>query len=169
MRGRLIGVDITERKQKLTLELDGDFRLQYDELKDGDVTIAIKKFHKKRSLGANGLLWVYIDQIASKTGIDKVTVYREHIRGMGGVSEMVCVADQAVQKLCDSWHKMGLGWITDSFPNSQEGFTNVVLYYGSSTFDTATMNRLLQNVQQDAKELGIDIISPEDASLLEEY
>lgn len=166
MKGKLVSLDLSERKQRLLLELDGDFRQQFDELKDDEVTIEIKKCRKKRSLGANGLLWVYIDKIAEKTHIDKNTVYREHIRGMGGVSEMVCVKSEAVPKLCEYWSQLGLGWITDTIPNRQEGYTNVILYHGSSTFDTATMSRLLENVMQDAEELGIEVISPSEMALL---
>ena len=42
------------RRGKLLLLLDGDFRSQYDKLKDCDVEITIEKYSELRSLNANG-------------------------------------------------------------------------------------------------------------------
>ena len=41
------------RKQRLTLELEGDFRGQYDKLRDKDLDVTIKKWNDHRTLTAN--------------------------------------------------------------------------------------------------------------------
>ena len=48
------------------------------------------------------------------------------------------------------------------------GCVNVVLYYGSSTYDTAQMSRLIDNIIQDCKAQGIDTRTPEEVARMKE-
>jgi hypothetical protein len=134
----------------------------FDELKEADIAVEIKKFRKKRSLDANAYCWVIIDKIASSMSLDKVTVYRNAIRNIGGVSETVCVVDNAARKLIDGWTRNGIGWQAETLPSKLSGCVNVILYYGSSTYDTAQMCRLIDSLVQDAKGLGIETMSSEE-------
>ena len=171
MRARITDFSMTfAGKQRLTFELDGDFREQYDTLKDGDVELTVKRFRQKRSLDANAYCWLIIDKIAQRMRMTKVDVYRDHIRLIGGVSETVCVQDRAVDKLCEAWRKNGIGWQTETFPSKIPGCTNVTLYYGSSTYDTAQMSALIDSLMQTCKTLGIETMPEEELkSLMEAY
>lgn len=140
--------------QNITVTVSSDFRAAFDELKDADVEIEIKKHHKRRSRTANAYAWVLIDQIAKKMDIDKEEVYREAIRSIGGVSSIVCVHNKALEMLEGSWQMRGLGWFTERL-DSNEGFTNIVLYYGSSSYDSKQMSSLVNHLVQDAEALGI--------------
>lgn len=138
-----------------------------DEMKDGKVYVAeVKEYRQRRSLDANAFAWVVIDKIASKINIGKEEIYRRAIKDIGGSNTIVCVKDEAVEALCDGWSRQGLGWQTDTFPSKIDGCTNVVLYYGSSTYDTATMSRLIDYLVQDAKSLGIEVTSEAEIALL---
>ena len=113
MRERLIDLSFAMNgKQRLTVELDGDFRKQFDRFKDIDVRIEIKKYRKKRSKDANAYAWVLIDRIAAALSLSKEEVYRNAIKSIGGVSEAVCVLDSALDRLTEGWEKQGLGWQT---------------------------------------------------------
>lgn len=155
-----------EGEQIITLTTKGDFRQQFDELKDSPIEFTIKKFRNKRSLDANAYAWVLMDRIASKLRISKADVYREAIRDIGGVSETVCVRDGAVEKLRAGWAKQGLGWQTDTMPSKIEGCTNVVLYFGSSTYDSKQMSDLIDRLISEAKELGIETLTPQELDRL---
>lgn len=156
------------RKQRLTLEIDGDFRAEYDQLKESDVAVTIKKHREKRSLDANAYCWVLIDKLSQATGLPKAEVYRQAIKNIGGVSETVCVQDRALNKLCEGWEHNGIGWQAETFPSKIDGCTNVTLYYGSSTYDTAQMSRLIDHITQDCKSVGIETMTPEELSRLVE-
>lgn len=157
MKARIVDFSQTfAGAQRLTFELDGDFRPQFDELKDTIVDVTVKKFRQKRSLDANAYAWVIIDKIAQRMRMTKVDVYRDHIRHIAGVSETVCVQDRAVDKLTDAWSKNGIGWQTETFPSKIPGCTNVTLYYGSSTYDTAQMSALIDALVQTCKTLDIE-------------
>ncbi len=157
IRGKLIDLSLgLNKRQRITVELLGDFREKYDRLKDGEVSIEIKRYRKRRSLDANAYAWVLVDKIAEVISADKTSVYKTAIRSIGGVSETVCVQEQAAAKLRSAWESKGTGWQTETIPSKIEGCVNVILYYGSSTYDTKQMSSLIDSLVAEAKELGIE-------------
>lgn len=64
------------------------------------------------------------------------------------------------------WEMRGMGWQTETMPSKVPGCTNVVLYYGSSMFDTHQMSLLIDHVVQDAKALGIETMTPREIEKL---
>ena len=157
-------------KPVLTFEVDGDARSLfqlYDELNAAEkLTIKIGKFKKKRSLDANAYCWVMISRLAEKLNIPKTDIYRAAIKEIGGNSDIVCIQDKAVDSLCDGWSRNGIGWQTETMPSKIEGCTNVVLYYGSSTYDKAQMSRLINNIVEECRQQGIETKSAEEISSL---
>lgn len=154
-------------KQVLSLEILGALD-EIDGLLDKDLTVEIKPFRKKRSLDANAYFWVLCDKLAVKTGISKAEIYRESIKNIGGNSDTVCVVDEAVDKLRTAWERNGLGWQTDALESKIQGCTNVILYYGSSTYDTAQMARLIDNIVQDCKTNNVETLPPYELERLKE-
>lgn len=130
--------------------------------------VKITRWSKKRSLDANAYCFVLIGKIAEKTGVPKDEVYREAVRNLGGNYDTVCIQNKAADALCEGWSHNGLGWITERFPSKIDGCVNVNLYYGSSTYDTKTMSRLIDNIVQDAKALGIETMTPAELMRLQE-
>lgn len=168
MRAKLKSLAVNRGSQEITLTVFQDVRKMFDELQGTDVDLRLDKWREKRSRDANGYAWVLIDKIAAKLGLDKTEVYREAIREIGGVSEIVCVRNAALDRLRDGWAHNGLGWQTETFPSKLAGCTNVILYYGSSTYNTKQMSSLIDHLVTEAKELGIETLPPEKlASMLE--
>lgn len=169
MKGRLLDLAFgRDGKQRVTVELDEDFRECWDALHDGEVAVEIKKYRKRRSLDANAYAWVLIDRLAEKLHMTKIDVYRELIRNIGGVSQTVCVQDKAVQDLISGWSHNGLGWFAETMPSKLSGCTNVILYYGSSSYDSAQMSALLDLLIDDCKAQGIETTTPEELAKYKE-
>jgi hypothetical protein len=135
----------------------------------GKHTVEIKEYRKKRSLDANAYAWCLIDKIAAAMHISKAEVYRNAIKEIGGVSDVVCVRKNAADALCEGWQHNGLGWFTERTESKIDGCVNVVLYYGSSSYNTAQMSRLIDSLIADAKELGIETMTPAELERLEGY
>ena len=157
-------------KPVLTLEVDGSteslFQI-YDDLKATEkLSVKIGKFTKKRSLDANAYCWVLISKLAEKLKLPKADIYRSAIKEIGGNSDTVCVMDKAVQSLRDGWERNGVGWLTETMPSKIEGCTNVTLYYGSSTYETAQMSRLINIIVEECRQLGIETKSQEELDSL---
>lgn len=122
---------------------------------------------RKRSLDANAYAWVLIDKIAAALRMDKVEVYRDAIRDIGGNSDVVMVANDAVDKLCEVWGQRGTGWVAE-VTDRADTVSTVLLHYGSSTYDTRQMSVLIDHLVQDAKELGIETLPPEKLAAMTE-
>lgn len=135
-------------------------KLLADELREGEISLECKKWRQRRSLDANAYLWVLIDKIAEKTRQKKSDIYRHAIKEIPGVSTIVCVQNKAKEALKQGWESRGLGWQTDELDSKLEGCTKLVLYYGSSTYDTSQMSMLIDSIVDDAKELGIETLTP---------
>ena len=169
--GKIVGANIgfMSKKPQLTLEVNelNDFKQLVDDLNTCEkLSIEIKPFRQRRSLDANAYAWVLMDKLADKLNESKESIYREYIKNIGGNSEIVCIKNTAVERLCEGWSKNGIGWQTDTFPSKLDGCTNVILYYGSSTYDSAQMSRLLDLIIQDCKEQGIPTDTPDEIARL---
>lgn len=146
--------------QNITVTVQADFREEFDELMDKEVTVEIKKYTKHRSLDLNAYCWVLIDKIAEKTKIKKSEIYRNAIKEIGGVSTVICARNDTVETLCKNWSDRGMGWITETTESKLKGCTNVTLWYGSSVYNTKQMNDLVDSLIQDAEQLGIPTMTP---------
>ena len=157
-------------KPVLTFEVDANTETLFhvfEELKDTEkLSVKIAKATKRRSLDANAYAWVLIGRLAERLNIPKTDIYRSAIKEIGGNCDTVCVQDKAVQSLRDGWERNGIGWMTDTMPSKIDGCTNVILYYGSSTYDTAQMSRLINIIVEECRLQGIETKSKEELDSL---
>jgi hypothetical protein len=127
--------------------------------------ITIKEHKKKRSKDANAYFWEFCGKLAAKTRIPREKIYRDLIKEIGDNHEMVCVQDKAVDSLIAGWGHNGLGWIAEKVPSKIKGCTNVILYYGSSTYSTEQMSRLIDLLLQECEQQDIDTTPLRELSL----
>jgi len=156
VRARIKGLAISlDGGQELTLSLPGDWRAEYQKLKDADDEVDIKKHHDKRSLSANALLWAICQEIGKALNIPDVEVYRRAVRDAGEYEHMPIKA-VAVDTFTRRWESRGLGWFVDVLDDSKlKGYKLVKVYYGSSSYTVSEMARLIDCVMDEAKNIGI--------------
>ncbi len=133
--------------------------------KDIELKISVKK--KKRSLDANRYMWHLCGEIAMALHTTRNEVYIGAIKE-AGVSELHLVMDEAVAAMIERWNQMGLGYIAEVAYKSQKnpGSTAVILWYGSSTYDTGEMSHLIDYVVGEARELGIETMTADELAEL---
>lgn len=138
-------------EEELNKALNGNF----------DLKITIKQNREQRSRNANAYAWVLMDKIAKETKSTKEEVYKECIKQVG-VFEILPIRDVAVKTFIERWESKGLGWVCEIMGDSKiPDYTNVIAYYGSSTYNTEEMARLIDNIVESAKELGIETMTPD--------
>lgn len=171
LTGKIVGVsfDYLSGKPIVSFELNERQPAldMVDELKSHEkLTVKVGKFKQKRSLDANAYCWTLIGKIAEKTRVPKEDVYREAIRGIGGNYDIVCIKEEAAESLRSAWAKNGIGWQSETMLSKLDGCTNVILYYGSSTYDSQQMQVLTERIIQDCVALNIPTKSQEEIDSL---
>lgn len=153
-------------KQRLVLELDGDFRGTYDKLHDKDCDLTLKKFSEHRTMTANAYLWVLITQIGNAMRMSKDEVYFDMLKayGQGGA---VSVEDRFAEDFKRSYkYHEHLG----TSDLNGKTFQHFRFWVGSSEYDREEFSILLDGVVNEAKNLGIETRpQAEIESLLKEY
>lgn len=123
--------------------------------------------NEKRSNDANAYYWTLVNKLSDKIGIPPKVIYRAHIEDVGGNYEVVPIRDDAVETWVKNWQDKGLGWLCESIGQSKlRGYTNVICFYGSSTYDTRQMSRLIDLCVQDCKAQGIETMTPNELAAL---
>lgn len=122
-----------------------------------EAKIAPKK--KKRSLDANAYMWHLCDEIAKVGSTTKVDVYCSHIRNVGVFTD-VAILKKAVPVFIKNWCSKGDGWLAEIQPDCKiNGCLKVRVYYGSSSYDSVDMARLIDKIVEEAKGLGIETLT----------
>ncbi len=164
MRGRLIDFSTGyNRKQRVTVELDSDFRDGFDALKDVDVEITIKKWRDKRSKDANAYFHLIVNQIAQTAGQSDEDVKSELVVRYGALARD-CNGNVVGIKLPVAVNVRSVYPYTRCYKTVEDNGTLCncfLLYKRTSDMDTKEMAHLIDGAIQEAKDLGIDTDTPE--------
>lgn len=129
--------------------------------KDAEYDVKITKRRKKRSLDANGYLWVLIGELSRRLKMANSEVYRRLLYDYG---YYIVIGAQKLKydDIRRAWESRGEGWFLEELGESKknEGILNVRAYCGSSVYDTAQMSRLIDGCVAECKENGIETMTP---------
>ena len=157
-KARLVDVstDFISKKMRVTFELDSMCDPQ--ELQDKDLRLTAKIWRNKRSLDANGLLWVCLDKIASALNTDKWDVYLLMLKRYGKFT-YILVKPNAVEYTKTIWRESEV--IGEVDVNGTKS-VQMLCYFGSSTYDTKEFSRLLDGVISEMKDMGLETPAQEE-------
>ena len=132
--------------------------------------LTVKEHRKKRSQDANAKLWAILGEMSTVLHIPPEEIYQGYIPDVGGNYWIVPVKTEAVGKVSEDWCRGHIGRLADDMgpcmSKDLQGFRNLKLYRGSSEYDSATFSRLLELVMQDCHQIGIEVLSEREKSLL---
>lgn len=152
-----------------------EFAAFLDSLEDNKVyEVSVSEVRQKRTLSANAYFWKMCDLLASRIHESKTAIYREYIKEIGGVSDEIEIKAKAAERFEQIWTGKGLGFqvdfLTDPSEADPEQMIEAVAYYGSSTFSTEQMSRLIEQVVRDCEYFNIPTKDPEELErLLDEW
>lgn len=131
---------------------------------DAELTV----HRKKRSLDANAYCWVLLEKLAESVQIPKNDLYLSYIRQTGPHKDFMLTEDEA-GTFRVAWERLGTGWPTEQVDYTPDGARVVVrAYYGSSTYNSRQMARLIDSIVEDCKAVGIETLPPDKLALLKE-
>ena len=120
---------------------------------------------KKRSLDANAYFWVLVGKIADKLRASKDEIYFEMLKKYGQSITVTVRAGLDLSRAGLKYYELFKDGISAGKP-----FEAYRVFIGSSQYDTREMSVLIDGVVQEAKELGIETLTPlELAEILGRY
>lgn len=163
MKGRIIDYSVgMNRKQRIILEIDSDFREGFEKLKTEELEIQIRKWRNKRSNDANAYFHVLVNEIALATGDADADVKRRLVVDYGTVARdtegMVVGFKLPVNVDVDAIYPY-TKWIKDVTENGKK-FSCYIVYKRSSEMDTKEMAHLIEGTIREAQLLNIDTDTP---------
>jgi ribosomal protein L9 len=141
--------------------------------KGKELDVEVKVHRNKRSLDANGFCWVMCQKIAEKLSlpqapVTKDDIYRQAIRQVGQFT-ILPIRNDAVETWIHNWGAGRIGWVCENLGESKlEGYSNIRSYYGSSVYDTKSMSVLIDYIVSEAKEQGVETMTPAEIALLKQ-
>lgn len=164
MKARIIDFSISfTGKQRLTIELDSDFREGYERLKSVDLDVRLNKWREHRSKNANAYFHVLVAEIAQVLGLSNDEVKRRLVVDYGVVARDA-ENNKIGFKLPASADVDAIYPYTQLIKTVEENghiFKCYLVYKRSSDMDTKEMSRLIEGTIAEAKELGIDTDTPD--------
>lgn len=128
------------------------------------LTVTAKKYRKKRSLDANAYSWVLLDKMAKALSSTSEEVYEEMLRRYGYPlydedEKPVIISLKAgidISALDIHLKLIGEGHVQDKL------FKHYKVIRGQSTYDTKEMSTFIDGIVSEAKELGIETLTPDE-------
>lgn len=164
MTGRLIDITFgVNRKQRITVEVDQDFRNQFDRLKDTEIDIEIKKHRDKRSKSANAYFHVLVNMIAAETGGKDEAVKKKLVLDYGVIArdEDGLTIGFKLPDTVDVDTIYPYARCFDIREENGKTFNCYLVYKRTRYMDTKEMARLIDGAIETAQELGIETDTPE--------
>lgn len=169
--GTLQGISKDWQSNKFIISLSINENLSQEmveEIQNCKLAINLKKWRKKRSLDANGYLWVLCTKLAFKYDTSKEEVYEEMLQHYGVLYQdddgnyivITLKADIDTTKIDGHWK---------FFKESPDGkFKSYLMIKGTSQYDSFEMSKFLDMVVQEAKNEGIETLPPEELKRMKE-
>lgn len=139
---------------------------------DAKLDVKIEKHRKRRSLNANSYFWELLTRVCQKQNLDLISEYRRRVKELGICRQFKIMTEQ-VNTFIKIWEDRGVAWFCETVDTeyiAQQEFKIINSYYGSSSYNSKQMGRLIDNIVQDCQAIGIETRPEEEIkSLLESW
>lgn len=164
MKARLHGQPFRDHKiNKWLITFETEEMPSQEALQAEELDLQIKEYRKRRSLNANAYFHVLAGKIAEATGQSHTEVHNRLIAEYGQldseVQNIIMDDDIPYQKL-ETLH-LRPTTATRTMDNGKL-YRIYLVMRGSHTYDTKEMARLIDGTVSEAKELGIETLTPQE-------
>lgn len=138
-------------KELINYLLDADKEKKYE----------LREYHKRKTLSQNAYAWVLINEIANKINKSKEQVYLQMLKDYGQRTEILLKADVKVKTYFKYYEAI------NKIKKNDIEFIEYYLFKGSSQFDSKEMSIFIDGIVEEAKQLGIQTMTPNEIRKLE--
>lgn len=172
MKGQLRDLTFGPKgEQHITVTVAADFRQSFDDLKDYEVSVEIKRYREPRSRDANAYFHVLVNKIAEAQNLGNDEVKRQLVFEYGTLATdetgSVLGAMLPTSANAEEFYPYAK-WYKSLNVNGRE-YDCYLFYKRTHTLDSKEMARLIDGTIYVAKDLGIETMTPEQLARLEGY
>lgn len=133
--------------------IQGEYKFLTIQVKK-DEEVFVKK--KKRSNNANAMFWELLQQLCEELNLDVIQEYRKRVKELG-IFQTFELDNKNVPTFEHLWESKGIAWFTEKV---EQGANKTIInaYYGSSSYNSKQFSRLLDNLVQDCRSVGIQTL-----------
>lgn len=128
---------------------------------DKEKQYELREYHKRKTLSQNAYAWVLINEIANKVNKSKEQVYLQMLKDYGQRTEILLKADVKVKTYFKYYEAIS------KIKKDDMEFIEYYLYKGSSQFDSKEMSIFIDGIVEEAKQLGIQTMTPNEIRKME--
>nr|DAE21087.1 MAG TPA: NinB protein [Siphoviridae sp. ctRCE13] len=149
-----INIDYKTGKPKISFLINERDKLSdIEQLKGLKLKIEAKRYIKKRTTNANNYFWKLLQELCDLADIDTIEEYKRRVKKLG-IFRRFKIEKDNVNTFEKMWTAQGIAWfceIADTTYIGDTEFKIINAYYGSSSFNSKQMARLIDGVIQDCK------------------
>lgn len=164
-----ISIDYKTNKPKISFLINDKSKLPtIEELKGIKLKIIAKKDIKKRSLNANNYFWKLLQELCELAEIDTIEEYKRRVKELG-IFRRFKIEKDNINTFEKMWTSQGVAWFCEIFDTEIIGNTEFKIinaYYGSSSFNSKQMSRLINDLVEDCKAYEIETKSQKEIDSL---
>ena len=134
--------------------------IQYLFQQDREKVFEVREYKQKRSLTQNAYFWVLVNEIANVTRQSKDDIHLQMLKEYGQNQVISVQSNIDISKFIKYFEEIGHGRV------SGKDFTHYRVFEGSSEMDSREMAILLDGVVQEAEQLGIPTLTPNEIARL---
>lgn len=111
---------------------------------------------KKRSKNMNSYFWELLQQLCLEMNLDVIQEYKKRVKELGIFKqwELDTINVPTFEKI---WQDRGIAWFTEKVEEIGNK-TIINAYYGSSSYNSKQMSKLIDSLVQDCKQIGIQTL-----------
>lgn len=111
---------------------------------------------KKRSKNSNSYFWELLQKLCFEMNVDLIEEYRKRVKELG-ICQTFELDNKNLATFEHLWNERGIAWFTEKV---EQGANKTIInaYYGSSSYNSKQFSKLLDNLVQDCREVGIQTL-----------
>ena len=111
---------------------------------------------KKRSKNANSYFWELLQKLCFEMNVDLIEEYRKRVKELG-ICQTFELDNKNLATFEHLWNERGIAWFTEKV---EQGANKTIInaYYGSSSYNSKQFSKLLDNLIQDCRSVGIQTL-----------
>ena len=127
---------------------------------DREKVFEVKEYRQKRSLTANAYYWVLVNEMANRLRKSNDEVHLQMLKDYGQSRVMSVLADVPIDRYIKYFEQVGTGEVNGKV------FNHYRVFMGSSEMDSREMAILIDGTVQEAQQLGIVTLTPDEIANL---